>query len=197
MAKRRPRSPDQILAEAAERRRQSFAAVGLSPEMADLVTHSDIDITRKAEKREGGKTVEDNSARRMDAFGALKDGMQVGCYDAARRLERDILTRRGEGDKGQRLARVDCEGGRDLADLIVAAGEACDAIQARLSPRDWWLLNDLIAPAVERSGGWRGRVAYITGETNWNAQGAAVRSACVNLRDAYEAWEREGAKKAA
>lgn len=187
MAKRtgKPKSPEQILAEAAERRRQAFAAVGLSAEMADLVTNSDIDVTRKAEQREGGKTVEDNSARRLDAFEALRSGMDKGAYDAARRLEADLLTRRGEGDKGQRLERVDCEGGRDLTDHIVAAGQACDYVKTRLSRRDWWLFNELIQPPVDR-GTWRAHVFYVTGEENWNAQGAAVRAACTNLRDAYE-----------
>lgn len=181
---RRKETPSQIAAKLAERKRQDFGAVNLSPEASALIRNADIEVTRAGENRADQKVQED-SARRLDAFAALKDGMVAGAYDAARRLQADLLTRRGEGDKGARTERVDCEGGRDLADLIVAAGQSCDYIKSRLSRRDWFLLSELIQPPVDR-GDWRAHVFHITGESHPNSQGAAVRAACANLRDAYE-----------
>ena len=40
---------------------------------------------------------------------------------------------------------------------------------------------------------WRDAVAYVTGETHTHAQAAAVRAACVNLRDAYDKGVRQAA----
>lgn len=185
MGKKRPRkTAEEVAADLLARKRQRFEAVNLPPEVAELITGADIEVTRSGEKR-GDQTVKEDSARRLDAFAALKDGMDKGCFDAARRLERDLLVRRGEGDRGQRVERVDCDAGLDLTDLIVAAGQSCDYIKSRLSPRDWWLLHELIQPSLERPD-WRAHVAYVTGEANWNAQGALVRAVCLNLRDAYE-----------
>jgi hypothetical protein len=187
MAKPRKRikTASEIAAELMARKRQGLEAVNLPPELAELLNGSDVEVTRAGEKR-ADQVVKDDSARRLDAFSALKDRMDKGAYDAARRLEHDMLVRRGLGDRGQRVERVDCDAGRDLMDLMLIAGRSVDQIARRLSPRDWWLLCDLICPTTEREGGWRAHVAYITGETNWNVQGALVRAVCVNLRDAYE-----------
>lgn len=190
----KPASPEEIQRKAAERRRKDFEAVGLSPEMADLVRNAGIEPTRAGDQREG-QTVKEDTARRLDVFSALREGMAKGAYDAARRLERDMLVRRGLGDRGQRTERVDFESTLDLTDLIIIAAQGCDYVKARLSLRDWWLLNELIQPSYDR-GDWRAHVLYVTGETNWNAQGAAVRAVCVNLRDAYEELD-VGARKAA
>lgn len=184
MAKRRPSSPEEAHRKMLQARKKAFEAASLPTHMAELDKNANIEATRAGDKREG-QTVKEDSARRLDAFASLKDGMDKGAYDAARRLERDLLVRRGEGDRGHRTERVDCEEGGDLSDLIVSAGEDCDYVKSRLSRRDWWLLHDLIAPNVERES-WRAHVFYITGEANLNAQGAAVRAACTNLRDAYE-----------
>lgn len=195
MAKKtKPSSPEEIARKAAERRRKDFEAVGLSSEMADLVRNAGIEPTRAGDQREG-QTVKEDTARRLDVFSALRDGMAKGAYDAARRLERDMLVRRGLGDKGQRTERVDCESSLDLTDLIILAAQSCDYVKARLSSRDWWLLNELIHPSYDR-GDWRAQVLYVTGETSWNAQGAAVRAVCVNLRDAFEELD-VGQRKAA
>jgi hypothetical protein len=179
-AKAKPKSPAQIAAEKLARRRQDFAAVNLQSDGADLAAHTDVAI-----RREGQKNV--LTARRLDVFEALKAGMQPGCYDAARRLERDITIRRGEHDHGRPMERVDGDEQAALCrnDQIIAAGERVDAVLKRLSGRDAWLLTELISPQPSRPG-WRETVAYITGESHLHAQGAAVRAACVNLRDAYE-----------
>lgn len=196
MAKRnrKKKTAEELAAELLARRARDFDAVGMQPDAAALSAHSNVEITRKAQDREG-KKVDHNVARRMDAFDVLKDGMAPGAFDAARRLERDMLLRRGEGDKGARKERVDEESPRDITDRMVLAASEVEAIGRMLSPRDFWLLSELIEPPIDR-GTWRDHVRYVTGEANWNCQGAAVRAACVNLRDAYERLDVV-AKKAA
>jgi hypothetical protein len=187
MTKRRnkPRTPEQIAADKAAKlaaqRAIDFAAVGLQALASTLPANEDISI-----QREGQKTKE--TARRMDAFDALQDGMHPGAFDAARRLERDMRIRRGEHDRGRPSMRVDSDGGRDRTDQAIEAGERVDAVLAKIGERDAWLLSELIYPSTGRA--WRETVAYVTGESHAHAQGAVVRSACENLRIGYEALER-------
>lgn len=188
---RKPKSAEQIEAERILARANELDAVGIQKEAATLQRQQDIAIVRKNEKRDG-QTAEHNSARRLDAFAAMKDSMVQGGYDACRRFEMDLLTSLGMGDRGRAMARVDCEGGLDRTDKMVMAGTRVNEVLDRLAPRDGWLLKDLIAPAIDR-GTWRDHVAYISGEANWNAQGAVVRAVAVNLRDVYAAMERRAA----
>lgn len=186
-ARSKPKSPAQIAAEKLVQRQRDFAAANLQPDAAGLAANADVAVRRQGQKNE-------LSARRLDVFEALKAGMAPGCYDAARRLERDITMRRGEHDHGRPMERVD--GDEQAAfcrnDQIIAAAERVDAILRRLSGRDAWLLTELIVPQPTRPT-WRETVAYITGETHPHAQGAAVRAACVNLRDAYDEGNRQAA----
>lgn len=221
MAKRKPRpppkTPEQIAEELAakkearartealrlrELRADSFAILGLQQEASDLDQNDDV-IARAA----GRKNVV--SARRADAFDMLKAGMEPGAFDAARRLERDIRMRRGEHDHGRPLDRVDGDIASAVGrtDQILAAAERVNAVLKRLSPRDALLLVELIYPTAPRDyaqrdsagreigriTGWRAIVAIVTGETHAHAQGAAVRAACVNLRDAYDGLRRVAA----
>lgn len=181
----KPKTPAQILAERIAARAQNLAAVNVPSDLATLPHGDDIEVTRAGDKREG-KRVDEDSARRLDAFSALKEGMKPGCYDAAMRLERDVLIRVGAGDRGRHLERVDGSSNFDHTDRLVKAGRDVDAVKAALPHRDFWLLSELIAPSKDHDGGWRGAVYHVTGEHNWNAQGAAVRAACVNLREAYD-----------
>jgi hypothetical protein len=178
----------QRAAQALERQRQRLDAVNVPPEVAELPSGQDIEVTRAGEKRDRQK-VDSDGARRLDAFAALKDGMQTGCFDAARKYEYQVLVRRGEADRGHNHSKVD----EDIAAPAwvlkqIAAAEWIEAVNKRLPPRDWWLLVELIAPSIPRT--WRETVAHITGETHTHAQGAAVRSMTVNLRDAIEAHEK-------
>jgi hypothetical protein len=175
----KPKSPAQILAERAARRACDFEAVGLAPEAASLATSAAIEVKR------AGRT-NTTMARRLDAFDALRDGMEPGGYDAARKLEADLRLRRGEADHGRNLIRVDGGGeGPVLLDRQLAAGRRIDAVLGRVGARDARLLCELIYPSAERAG-WRETVAKVTGETHQHAQGAVVRSACANLAAAYE-----------
>lgn len=185
-ARAKPKTPEQIAAEKRARllreRDQDFAAADLPG--ARLVQQANIHV-----RRAGRQNVQ--TARRADAFDALREGMPPGCYDAARRLERDVLIRRGESDGGRTMQRID--GGNGCReDQIVEAGRRVDAVMKHLSPRDGWLLMELIEPGPGRDT-WRKVVGYITGEASPHAQAAAVRAACVNLRDAYEHSARRAA----
>lgn len=182
MSRKKPKTPEQIAAEKLAARRQDMAAVNLHGDAASLKAHDDVQITRAGANRYGRK-VQNDSARRLDAFEALKSGMQPGCYDAARRLERDILMSLDlAASPNPIMDRVDCERGR--TDFMMLARTRVIEVRGKLPDRDYWLLHDLIAPSIDR-GNWRAHVAYITGETHDHAQGAAVRAACVNLRDCY------------
>lgn len=177
-------------------RRTDFDAVGLQPEAATLASHSDVQTTRAGDER-AGKRVADNTARRIDAFEALRAGMQPGVYDAARRLERDIKIRNHENDRGHSMARVDHEGGKDFTDAAIEAHKRVRTVFRLIGARDQFLLSELIDPGpVSRLARphWRQAVFYVTGETHDHAQGAAVRAACSNLAEAYSALERISSK---
>lgn len=183
--KRKPKSPEQIAAARLAKRIADFEAVNLHADAATLLAHQDIHVLRAGDEQ-GHQRVKHDLARRLDAFDALRKGMAPGAYDAARRLERDMIIRRGEHDHGRPVERVqgDAVSAFNRNDQIIAAGQRVDAVLKLLSERDGWLLTELAYPTLPYRE-WRAIVAYITGETHDHAQGAAVRSACVNLRDAY------------
>lgn len=202
------KSPEMIAAEKLAARTRAFEAVGIQREAANLPSSETIEITRRGEAREDeqGKKVETDVARRSDAFTALRDGMIVGAYDAARKLEEDIRTRRQETDRGRSMVKVDGgDGQRGEMDVVITAAEKVEAVSKFMGARDWWLLTELIAPTAETKVRfpallWREIVAHITGETNLHCQGAAVRSACANLVEAYKRAEtttRRGRQRAA
>jgi hypothetical protein len=72
-----------------------------------------------------------------------------GAYDAARRLERDIITARGEHDQGRHLERVDNDQAGDRTDAMVEASRRVDKILGRIGERDAYLLSELISPSVQ------------------------------------------------
>lgn len=199
MSRRRtkPSSPEEIARRRRDQRQRDLEAVNLPADASDLPNQADIEVTRGGDKREGQKVSED-SARRLDAFAALKVGMAPGAFDAARRYEEKLLIRRGENDRGPASERVDKTAGF-TTDAMIDAAVWIEAVNAKLPPRDWWLLMELLSPTIDR-GTWRATVAYVTGETHEHSQGAAVRAMAVNVRDAAEAVDTAGAearKKAA
>jgi len=185
MTKRRnrPKSPEQVKREQAEQRARDFEAVGLQADASVLPMNAAVEVDRESQATA-------QRARRADAFDLLKDGMRAGSYDAVRKLERDLTIRRGEHDRGRYVDRVDGDKPHGRTDAMIAAGERVDAVLSRIGERDAWLLQVLLSPTAKP---WREIVAYITGETDHHAQGAAVRSASANLADAYRALERKRA----
>lgn len=190
--KSKPKTAAQIAEELLTRKRQAFGAIGMQPDAATLPSQQAIEVTRAGESRDGRK-VDDDSARRLDQIEEVRSLFRKrecgGCYDALRRLEYDMTVRRGEGDRGRTLERVDGDSTKDLADKIIQAGERIDGVKARLSRRDWTLVKEMIAP-TQAWGGWRALVFHVTGEENDHAQAGALRSAAVNLRDAYEDYDQ-------
>lgn len=182
----KPKTPEEIMAARLAERRQDLEAVGVPLDAATLPHGEAVEVIRAGAKH-GEQTAKHDTARRLDAFEALRGTMAPGCYDAARRLEQDILIRYGWSDRPTAGERVDCTAG-PITDAKLAAGRRVDQINQRLSCRDTWLLTELIVGHADRPL-WRQIVAHITGEENPNAQGAAVRAATVNLRDVYEAME--------
>lgn len=171
-------------------RMKDFAAVNVPADAAILPNQADIDVTRQGQTRDGEeKKAAHDTARRSDAFDALRKGLARGCYDAARRFETDLLIRLGRSERLAGTGRVDCTAGH-TTDLMATAGINVDKVQDRIPPRDFWLLCELIAPTIDR-GTWRDHTAYVTGEEHSEAQSAAVRAAVVNLRDTFTAIERE------
>jgi hypothetical protein len=180
----KPKSPEKIAEEKAAKRRTDFAAVGMQPDAADLTANSEdvVSITRASQH-----TAE--TARRMDAIEALKEGLPQGAYTLARNLERDMAMARGEHDQGRPMQRVDEDKATGRTDAMLAAADRVRGILARIGDRDRWLLTELLSPSAEtllRSTTWRDTVAYITGETHHHAQGAAVRAAVANLLPAHQ-----------
>lgn len=189
--RRRTKTDEQRLKAQRLQRAQNLEAVGLQPEAANLDQQQNVQITRAGERREG-RTVKEDSARRLDAFAALKDGMAPGAYDAAKRLERDLHIRFGLHDHGRKADKVDCDpSATDRTDAMIEAGLRVDRVMGHLPPRDRQLFRELILPTHHAT--WRAAVASITEETTPHGQASAVRAACVNLRDAYWATERRAA----
>lgn len=195
MAKKRARkSPEEIAAQLMEQRRKAFEAVNLPTDAASLISSASIQVTRSAEKRDG-QTVERDSARRLDAFAALRRALPPGCFDAGRKYEEKLLIRRGEHDKGSPTERVDRTAGFTSDTMIDAAGWLED-VDKLLSRRDRKLIFEFIEPTRPWQT-WREPVLFITGETGEKEQSAAVRATMVTLRDAIEEIEPARAALAA
>jgi hypothetical protein len=215
MARRRkPRpTPEQLAEQAAARRaearRQSFASIGLAEDAADLLQNQAVTVepVTRADATTGERG-NDKRARRDDVFEALlrrgritarsseedrrEDGRRAAALNAARRLERDMLIRRGEGgNAGEPTARVD-ESSPAVRPrwvvVMVEAGERVDAALSRVGHRDATLLCELIQPSriiTAEAERWRAVVRLMTGERHRNAQAARVRAACDNLAAGY------------
>lgn len=182
MPRRKPSTPQEIAAKRLERRRADFEAVGLQPDAAALPTAAAIEVVRKSQKTE-------QTARRTDVFLALCRGMEAGAYDAARRLERDLMTASGVRDPDHLPPGVTGGPGvRDWTDTMIAASRRIARLKETMPEREFWLMSELIAPQRPDAGApreWRDTVAYITGEELADAQPALVRNACVTTAWAY------------
>lgn len=177
---------------AAEKRARDFQSVGLSADSASLRTSADLTV-EPAQRGEAGKRGHEDRARRVDAFEALKDGLQrLGVYAIARKYEVDVVTAAGEHDRGRSLNRVDGDrpGGRE--DDMIDASKRVKFVRGQIGAFNANLLDELISPsALTRLCGptWRDTVSLIAHETNEHAQAAVVRLACLSLAAAYRAWD--------
>lgn len=187
----KPASPEAIQRRAAEQRIADFQAVGLSPSFSTAPANADVAVTREGQARATRKADHD-AVMRLDAFSALKDTLTPGGYDAVRKFELLLATRKGEHDRGRSLSRVDCETGTDRTDAMIQAGERADQILRSMGMHTGWLLSELLSPSLTvtlSATTWRGVVAHVTGEQNPVAQAACVRMAVTELVKAYKEIE--------
>ena len=135
-------------------------------------------------------------AHRADVFERLhgRGGLSDGQLAAVRRLVRDMGVRAGLFRASPDLVKVDAQAKSDGAtQRMLEAGRRVDAALAAAGLGSARLLRALVEPAAAAGqGDWREAVVRETGETNPHAQAALVRSACDNLRLAYQALDRDG-----
>lgn len=179
--RRKPTDPAVALA---RRRAADFHATGQAPDTAALTTAAEIEVRSP---KTGARRL---AAQRMDAFGALRDTMSSAMYQAAMRYQLDIIQRKGEGDRGRSLERVDCEGRGDRTDAIIKAGERVEAVRRFITDRQYWLLTELASPSDAirlQYSTWRDIGYYITGEHDVRALAAVIRGAVKDLLAGYTA----------
>ena len=146
------------------------------------------------------------TARRDDVFDRFlsRGALSQHAHQAIRRLDADMTERRGEGERGAG-EKVDGSGARDLVtQRMIDAGDRIDGLEngvlPRVGRRDAGLLREFLEPRRVITGGlnrWRLVVATLTGETNEQAQGAALRASCDNLALAYQEIDRAPRRRAA
>ena len=191
---KRARTPAQIAAElerARERRAQEAAeqrSAAKDPkkwgiDMQELERQG-VEVTASVR---GGQA----AAHRKDIFSRMLDGrlLSVAAFDAIRRLEADTTERRppSGGSTGE---RVSSSGAKDvLSQRMLEAGRRVDAALGLIGRRDAAFLRELLEPHQVELGPpaerWRQVVRVMLGETQANAQAAALRSAVENLAWAY------------
>lgn len=151
---------------------------------------------RRAERRElesrglevnvDGRTEEVLGAWRPDCFRLLlKDHREMG---AVLWLEDLIRTAMGENAQDRSaFVQRSSEGapGQNITNAMIQAGEIVRVVQTSMAPQHARMLFELLSPDAALLTRWRQVVQATTGETNPQAQGAAVRAACASL-----AWVR-------
>lgn len=129
------------------------------------------------------KTEEVLGAWRPDCFALLLKGRQEEA-NAVQWLEQLIRTATGENaqERGEFVNRS-CEGapGQAVSMAMIEAGETVAVVQENMAPQHARMLFGLLKPDEGLLTRWRDVVKRTTGETNPQAQGAAVRAACTSL----------------
>lgn len=129
------------------------------------------------------RTEEILGAWRPDCFALLLKGRPDEAH-AVQWLEQTIRTATGENaqERGEFVNRS-CEGapGQAISMAMIEAGETVAVVQEALAPQHARMLFGLLKPDDALLTRWRDVVRRTTGETNPQAQGAAVRAACTSL----------------
>lgn len=157
---------------------------------------------RRLEKREleargltvntDARTEEILSIARPDCFTLLlRPGKRPGdrCwmleYGAVLWLEDLVRTAQGENAPERRpdFIRGSVEGapGQNISQAMIDASGILAAVEANLPPAQMRLLFGLLRPDAALDANWRSVAARHSGETNAQAQGAAVRAAATSL----------------
>lgn len=127
------------------------------------------------------------SARRLDCFALLlKDDAHAEARSAVNWLEELIRDASGENTQERRpdFIRASCEGapGQNVTQRMIEASRTLEVVEASLRPWEARLLFELLRPDEALLTRWREVVKRVTLEVNAQAQGAAVRLACLNLQ---------------
>lgn len=197
-----PSSPAEIMAAAAERRgdrefaerqsRKDPATWGVA-EMLHLPTAANVNVVLGDNH---DKVIAANRSDGFDLMHAAK-GLTDDQHRASRRLFRAWCLRAGVRDRarpGLDVGKVD-GGRRDpssrVTDAMIQAGREIAFCLKFVGPVSAKVLEGQISPLVDegRIIVWRVHVELATGEKNKDVQGGLLRTACENLRLAYEAWD--------
>jgi len=186
MSKRKPKSPQQIMAEKLLRRARDFDAVNLDPAAVVLPAYADVQI-----ERTGRKNV--TRAWRSNVFRLLleRKSITLDHFTAAEKLATDWAEWKGlAGGRDAMSEAVD--GGRGSAELVtdamIRAGRRIDRARDSMVTGDWRILQAFMVAVVEedRAMAWRGILERL-GITVRDEQPKAVRYALEALRAHYEA----------
>lgn len=173
MTKRRNKPHDPAASERIRRERAENAA-----EITRL--RAQPSVTVNIDNRTGRLT----GAQRINCFAALlrADGEEAKAIDW---LDMVIRTAQGENTPERRpdhiRATVEGAPGQNVTADMIAAGEILVVIEEAMAPRDIRMLFQLLKPDAAMLTRWRDVVVKCTGETNPQAQGAAVRAAAHSL----------------
>jgi hypothetical protein len=188
MAKRRarPKTPEQIAHDLAQARADARRVAkdprewGADGEALSLPANAEVTIIHDDRKRV-------QTAHRADVFARLfsRKGLTLTQLAAARRLEADLATARGEGDRGM--------GGDGSAELVtgamIKASRDATAALLALPSRDGRMMLELMEPKHVHTSDplnrWRLVVGWATGVRDKEAQAHRVREASQALAVHY------------
>jgi hypothetical protein len=202
MARRRkPKSPEQIALEAAQKRaaereaEKNPATFGVNEKAMSEAQNDAVATIRN--KR--GKVIH---AYRSDVFDLLmsRNGLSVCEHEAARKLQADIATRAGLNAPEVNLVVIDSSGSREVVTTrMLDAGRRVDAVLLYCGYETARLLRALIEPTAIQGLVivWRSVVKTTTGIEESHAQAALVQIACRNLMHAYRTFEDQEIRRSA
>lgn len=146
----------------------------------------------------GAKIIEDGDGNMVAGYRRncftllLKDRPEA--VTAVQWLEELIRTASGENGQERRpdfiRATVAGAPGQNVSQTMIDADDMLAAVTEHMAPRDARMLFELLRPDEALLTRWRDVVQRCTGETNPQAQGAAVRSACAHLAHLQKISER-------
>jgi len=182
----KPKSPEQIQAEKAERRRQDFEAVNLDPASAALRAFEDVQIERQ------GRKSDRNRAWRSNIFRLLLERKTITTshYEAAYQLVGDWAAWKGLDGKPETFGEF-VDGGSGSAELVtdrmIKAGKRVKYALSAVEPMSMVILEAFMVATVEedRPMMWRGIMERI-GVKAERKQTEAVVTALEQLRVHYQ-----------
>lgn len=184
MAKRKPKSPEQIAAERLLRRARDFDAVNLDPAAVVLPAYADVQV-----ERTGRKNV--TRAWRSNVFRLLleRKSITLDHFTAAEKLCSDWAEWKGLTGARDSMGEF-VDGGSGSAELVtdamIRAGRRVEHAEASMGRAQWRILEAFVVASVEedRAMAWRGILERL-GYKKKEQQITAVVVALEALRQYY------------